>query len=368
MAGRDQKSWASGSRKEGAVTNATAVVHESDPTSDPGWAALVQSHPRASVFHSLEWLRALRTTHGYAPTVFTTSPPGQPLEDGIVFCRVESWLTGSRLVSLPFSDHCDLLVGSDEEGESLLASILQRTSDRYRYLEVRPRNFASSGRPDHRHKAEYYRHAIDLMPDLDELYSRLHKSSIRRKISRADREQVTLDCGRSDSQLLDFYRLMLLTRRRHRVPPPPLRWFRTLVECFGDKLAIRVARKNARPIAAMITLRHKRTLTYKYGCSDAEFHRLGGVPRLFWEAIRDAKSSDLVEFDLGRSDIAHEGLIRFKEHLGATCSPLTYWTVSDRPATRRRLEGLPALLQKPLSVLPDRLFRLTGEIFYPHAG
>ena len=34
------------------------------------------------------------------------------LANGIVFCRVESRLTGRRLVSLPFSDHCDPLVDS----------------------------------------------------------------------------------------------------------------------------------------------------------------------------------------------------------------------------------------------------------------
>ena len=37
------------------------------------------------------------------------SPPDEPLENGFLFCRVESWLTGRRLVSLPFSDHCEPL-------------------------------------------------------------------------------------------------------------------------------------------------------------------------------------------------------------------------------------------------------------------
>ena len=36
---------------------------------------------------------------------FTTSRPNQELKNALVFAAVRSWLTGRRLVSLPFSDH-----------------------------------------------------------------------------------------------------------------------------------------------------------------------------------------------------------------------------------------------------------------------
>ena len=92
---------------------------------------------------------------------------------------------------------------------------------------------------------------------------------------------------RVDPELLldHFYRLMLLTRRRHNIPPQPKRWFQNLIECFGGALKIRVAFKDSRAISAILTLRHKDTLVYKYGCSDAQFHRLGGVQFLFWKSI-----------------------------------------------------------------------------------
>ena len=46
------------------------------------------------------WLESLRLTYGYDPLVFTLSPAGRELENGIVFCRVRSWLTGRKLVSV----------------------------------------------------------------------------------------------------------------------------------------------------------------------------------------------------------------------------------------------------------------------------
>ena len=85
-----------------------------DPIGDPRWSELLDRHPAASVFHSPGWLNALRQTYGYEPFVVTTST-GPTLENGLVVCRVKGW-TSRRLVSLPFSDHCDPLV--DQFGRS----------------------------------------------------------------------------------------------------------------------------------------------------------------------------------------------------------------------------------------------------------
>ena len=78
---------------------------------------LVERHPKASVFHTPAWLQALRWTYGDEPVVFTTSPPTAELTNGVVFCRVKSWLTGRRLISLPFSDHCEPLCDSSRRPE-----------------------------------------------------------------------------------------------------------------------------------------------------------------------------------------------------------------------------------------------------------
>ena len=102
------------------VDEGVADAYELDPLHDPRWGALVDSHPRASVFHSTSWLRALQTVYGYEPVVVTTCPPGARLTNGVVFCRIKSWLTGRRVVSLPFSDHCEPLVDTADEFDYLL--------------------------------------------------------------------------------------------------------------------------------------------------------------------------------------------------------------------------------------------------------
>jgi len=165
-----------------------------------------------------------------------------------------------------------------------------------------------------------------------------------------------------------FHALMLLTRRRHELPPQPFSWFRNLANFMGDKLLIRVALKNKLPIASILTISHNRNVIYKYGCSDAAYHSLGGMPLLFWDAIQHAKQTGAEQFDFGRSEIENEGLIAFKSHWGASVSRLTYYRYP--PAATVVGEGLSRMTtaRKVLSMLPNHLLSVAGTLLYRHMG
>ena len=113
----------------------------------------------------------------------------------------------------------------------------------------------------------------------------------------------------SDSLLRQFYGLLLMTRRRHGVPPQPIAWFQNLVDCLGGKVKIRLAFKDGRAIAGTLTLRYKQVMTYKLGCSDSKFSNLGGIQHLIWSAIQEGLEDTVWEFDMGRSDPKQVGLI-----------------------------------------------------------
>jgi len=97
------------------------AVYQIEPLRDPRWGALVKRHPNASIFHTPGWLQALQRTYGYERLVFTTAAPGEELKNGTAFCRIQSWLTGLRMVSLPFSDHCELLVDNVQDLKIILS-------------------------------------------------------------------------------------------------------------------------------------------------------------------------------------------------------------------------------------------------------
>src|SRR2546426_8758247 len=109
-----------------------------DPLHDSRWASFVAQHPQGSVFHTPSWLEALCPTYGFSPIALTSCPHGVELVDGIPFCDVKSWINGSRLVSLPFSDHCQPLL--DCKGD--LAAFTTYLGDKsgrssWEYIEIR---------------------------------------------------------------------------------------------------------------------------------------------------------------------------------------------------------------------------------------
>jgi CelD/BcsL family acetyltransferase involved in cellulose biosynthesis len=353
---------------DGAATTAANYVL---PLEGSRWSELVQKHPRSSVFHSVEWLEALRRTYGYEPMVVTTSPSGGELQNGLVFCEVNSWLTGRRLVSVPFSDHCDPLVDGVDETDALLSALEGRLRrEHLLYVELRPVHSITS---IERFKStyHYHLHRLDLTPDLATLFRNCHKSSTQRKIRRAEREGLAYEEGRSKTHLDAFYRLLLLTRRRHQVPPQPRKWFENLIHCFGESLKIRIALKGGQPIASILTVRHKDTLFYKYGCSDANCHELGGVHLLLWRSIAEAKQQGLRSVDLGRSDCENIGLTTFKDRWGGTRSTLCYsrFTVTGEGCFVAAGHDWKKRVAKSVFFrLPDRVLTSVGEMIYKHIG
>jgi CelD/BcsL family acetyltransferase involved in cellulose biosynthesis len=348
-------------------------VFEIRPLTDPRWEELLRWHPRAGIFHTSKWLAALQESYGYEPIAFTTSLPGEPLKNGVVFCEVKSWITGRRLVSLPFSDHCALLADSAAENEELLAHVCERVvREGYTHAEIRPIT-AGEAVPFAAANLEttetFCLHTLSLEPPVGEVFDNLHASCIQRKVQRAKRESLVYESGRSEELLRKFYQLLMRTRRRHCLPPQPLQWFRNLVDAMADSLTIRLASKDQCPVAAILTLSHKTTITFKYGCSDERFHSLGGTPFLFWKAIQEGKEQGMRELDLGRSELTHEGLIQFKDRLGAVRRSLSYWRYTNGGATEATRPGWQIQVAKGLiSRLPDPILAASGRMLYRHVG
>ncbi len=293
------------------------AVYTLNPLHDSRWADFAERHPRASIFHTPGWLEVLRLTYGYEPIVYTTSAPGTPLVNGIVFCRVSSWLTGDRMVSLPFTDHCEPLVEGPEDGKEILDSLQGALGrEKFKYIELRPLSANLLTETCLQKNNSFWFHALDLHAELGELFKKLQKDSIQRKIRRAEREDLLYEEGRSDSLLNKFYHLFMV---------------------------------------------------YKYGGSDASSHNLGAMPFLFWKAIQDAKKDGVQRFDFGRSDSDNAGLITFKDRWGSQRSELTYWRLPGRstqvPAPWKLKVAGPIF-----ACMPDLFLAASGRILYRHLG
>ncbi|MBK7046991.1 MAG: GNAT family N-acetyltransferase [bacterium] len=349
-------------------------IYSIDPLTDSRWPQFLARVPDASIFHTAGWLGALQEAYGYLPVVYTTSALGSPLENAVAFCHVRSWLTGKRLVSLPFADHCQPLIASPEALEQILAHVAAiRARSGYRYVELRAlrrTELPSIGQTELGVSHSYAFHSIDLTVDEAALFEQLHKTSIKQMIGRAQREGLSISRGRDEQHREQFYTLLLQTRRKHKVPPQPRSWYRILAERLGDAITFHIASHEGKPVAAIVTLDYRQTIVHKYGCSNpAESHR-GGTQLLLWEAIRLGKSSGAVEFDMGRSDLDNSGLVRFKERWGGIRTDLQYQRI---PTPVQVVDKTPAgwkthMTEIAFAYMPDTMLELAGRLLYKHVG
>jgi len=340
-----------------------------DPLSDSRWGDLVASHPRASVFHQVGWLRALATTYGYRVTALTSTPPAQKLADGLAFCEVKSWVTGGRLVSLPFSDHAEPLFNEHGPGYEMVEWMEKQCRSRnWKYIELRPVSEMLQSHHPLAQSESFWLHTLDLTRPIEQLFRNLHKSCIQRRIRHAEREHLTYQKGRSKELLEEFYELLMITRRRFRLLPQPRAWFRNLIANLTPNAEIRLVRKEHTPVAAIFTLRHRGTVIYKYGCSDEKYHHLGGMPFLFWKLIEESKAENADEIDFGRTDLDNEGLTRFKDSLGTVRRHLNYLQYPPNIKKASPVGSKMGAVRKVFSILPDALSSRLGQLAYRHMG
>ncbi len=342
------------------------VLPPIDPTS-PAWLSLVERSPTATIFHHPRWLELLRSQYGYELHSCCIGDD-EGARAALPIARIESRLTGRRLVALPFSDVCPPLLAPGAEqgaldalGEALAAEHRQSGLELTVHAPV-------PGAPGAFVQPRFLRHLLALSTDPAEVESRYSKSQVKRGIKKALREGLRAE-RRTDVAALDaFYALHMRTRRKLGVPTQPRRFIRRFAELFDEGLGfVQLVLDDERPIAAAVFLTCNGTVTYKYGASDER--GLGKRPNnlLFSETIRWACEAGLQTLDFGRTDIDNRGLSAFKRSWGAEEEELSYTFFAERePSSEpgRSDRALAAVLKRS----PPAASRLVGEALYRHFG
>lgn len=336
-----------------------------DAIEDPRWARFLERAPRASIFHHPDWIELVRRQHPYPIAAQVVLDASGEVQAGLPVALIASRLTGRRLVALPFSDDCAVLVApdADDRAPEELARALERLCrERHAPLEVRG-PFPELATP----VACFHRHRIDLSRGREET-ERGYSSQVRRNVRKARRVGVEV-CRHTDVHgLQTFYALYLQTRQRLGVPTQPKRFVLGLHELFAKGRGfVSIARLEGEPAAAAVFLHDGGSLMYKYGASDLRFQNARPNNLLFADAIAWAHAEGLRELDLGRSDFDNEGLRKFKRSWGAKEEPLAFTYAGAGSASRhrkRRARILAPIIRRG----PTATGRVIGELLYPHAG
>jgi CelD/BcsL family acetyltransferase involved in cellulose biosynthesis len=338
-----------------------------DPLTDPRWEVLRERADGGTVFHHPAWLRLLHAQYGYEITAWCLEGDHGRLAGGLPVALVQSRLTGTRLVALPFSDASPPLIDrAAGSGAATFGAALSRARDQAGLdLEVRGEVRGASGG----HVVDaYVQHRLALERDVEAVRARFSKSQVKRGIAKARREGVAIERGTDIDALRRFYRLHQRTRRHQGMPTQPKRFILRFAELFRAGLGFTlIARHDGRDIAAAVFLVAGGTLTYKYGASDRRHLGLRPNNLLFMEAIHWGCANGARLLDFGRTDVGNAGLRAFKRAWGAEETPLRHTYFAARPpviAPSRAHRALGHLIRRA----PAPFSRFVGEALYRHVG
>lgn len=333
------------------------------------WLDFIAGKPDASIFHHPVWIEFLVRCYGYTPHLLTIINEGQQIQGGVPLLEVNSWLTGRRVVGLPFSDFCPPVVANEAAmGELILA--VQKLSSQEKWRKVQIRSEIPTG-PGIYDGESFFLHTTALTPDSEQVYKSFKKSNVQRHIGQAEKFGVTIRLGKTRPDMELFYELHLKSRRRLGVPVQPKRFFQLLWEqvilCgFGFVL---LAYSEDQLLAGAVFLYYNEQITYKFGASNPDFWKLRPNHLLFWHAIRWGCENGFKVFDWGRTDLDNKGLRDFKSGWGSEERLVHYSIIADHPPSHK-LSGTfqKHIMKRFIQVAPLWVCRLIGELFYVHTA
>ena len=336
-----------------------------DPCLQKDWDSLVMSHPGSSFFHGAAWARVLRDSYGFSPRYVVATRDNQLL--GLLpIMEARSPITGSRGVSLPFTDECAALTSNEIDRATLSEVALEQGRTRnWKYWEYRSGDKLSEAELE---SVSFHGHHLSLHGTVKRLFDQL-ESSVRRAIRKGERSGVKVELVRKFEAVMSFFTLHCRTRKKHGLPPQPYSFFQNIYEQIVEKGQgfIALARQDGVPVAAGVYFHLGTKAVYKFGASDERFQNVRGSNLVMWEAIKWLAENGFTELNFGRTSLANEGLRKFKLGWGSEEYRLSYSKYDFRKrAFVREIDRAAGWHNRFFALMPIPLSRWAGAFLYKH--
>jgi hypothetical protein len=343
-----------------------------DPTKYPDWDEILLRIPGASFFHSSAWARVLSEAYGYTPLYFTVIENGN-LRALVPMMEVDSFLTGRRGVSLPFTDYCEPIVDERIQFQDLLNHIIDYGKKRgWKYLELRG---GKDKLPNASNSECYLGNNLDISRKENEIFLNFREST-RRNIKKGESQGVVVQISERHAAIEEFFRLNCMTRKKHGLPPQPFHFFGKIYQyiiCRGLGF-VGLASHDGQNIAGAVFLHFGDKAIYKYGASDRKYQELRANNLVMWEGIKWSCNHGYKTFCFGRTELENEGLQQFKSGWGPEEHQIQYLKYDLRqgifisnnknPERGTRNAFLNPLFQR----LPIPALNVIGSWLYRHMG
>ena len=337
------------------------------PLDYPDWDNLLLTNENYSFFQTALWARVLVDTYNYNPYYFVVIEDDK-LKFLLPSMEVKSFLSHTRMVSLPFSDFCDPVTNESNNFDGFFRYLVDYAKTiHWNSIEFR------GGAKLFDTTQQYMQaigHSLTLTPDTVSIFKKFHLNT-RRNIKKARRENVQVEMFHDFNAIEKFYKLQCVTRKRLGIPPQPFTFYKNIFHNVIEQNAgfIMLASHEDKVFAGALFFHLGNKALFKYGASDMKFKQLRGNNLIMWEAIRWYANNGYTNFNFGRTDLDGQGLRRFKLGWGCDEEKLNYYKFKLSEdcfieSDHRKYVFIHNVFKK----LPTPVLRMIGAIVYKHLG
>lgn len=351
------------------------IVRMIDPMMDERWDKFVSNHPYGWICHLSAWKRVLQSCFQHLKGHYFVIEDEQTekIHAGLPIFDVRSWLTGSRMVSVPFSTFGDPLVSNTTQFELLVDAIealaFEHNSD---YVEIRSLKATPFMNRDLHPNTAYLYHYIDLNEGLDAVWRRFHAKAVRHRIKRAAKNGLTLKLGDSEADLAAFYNLYVHARKRLSLPPQPYCFFKAIWREFFDsgRISLLLAEREGKLLSAIMMFKFGKRTSADYLVWDRDQAVYCPSHFIQWEAIKFAYAEGYETYDLGRTHVSNQALLNHKKQWGVQTQHLPYYFMGNGidPGLSTHSGYARWVVDKVSRVTPEFLYPALGSACYKHMG
>lgn len=315
--------------------------------------AFVCANEEGQIFQRPAWLRAVEGGCGQQCAYLVAEDGAGAIAGVLPVTAMNSLLFGKSLVSTGFAVGGGLL--GDAAAPSLAAE-LARWADGERIDNVELRGGADPGAGWTVHDDAHCGFVRDLAADEEaELLAIPRKQ--RAEVRRAMALGLDVSVGRDAPHRRAHYAVLAESYRNLGTPVFPRRLFEAMLDAFDDAEILTVSARG-RPVASVLSFRHRGAIMPFWGGGTADARRLRANDAMYWALMGHARATGCTRFDFGRSKTG-SGTHAFKKNWGFAPRPLRYFTRGAARAPRptdARYASMIALWKR----LPLALANLVG--------
>ena len=299
---------------------------------DAEWTAFVQTHPDATLYHTLQWRDFIADVFGHTSRYLVAQDGGR-IAGVLPLFHIRVPLVGSKLISLPYDIGSGGALAESDAVEQQLATAAMALARELNvdYLELRHGSARSAlGSLGLRTQEPVL--VSDMTLESEAAVAKRIASDHRKAVRKASSRGVTVRPAETLQDFMSFYDVYLRVFRDFGTPPYAGRYFSELWQRLQPNGGVKLflAETGGRCIGGLTMFCWQRTLVSKFAACLPEAVPLRAYAALYWRAIEFGLAGGYTRLSWGTSSRDQTGLIEFKERWGATTRPVVLYDLDVR--------------------------------------